>query len=612
MAVYARDARAAQQRHRDAIAVMKPAIDNKWGRIQNGSWSNKRPTYPHIRANLKRAQLDDERARDIENENFKLLEKLSKILERSQDPTLGTREWGEGMRLTATQVPVIDHCVPAQTTTFGAAIEAGSLNFGQRAQQQMNIVMENHKLVKRIQASKPTYDRSKQLGDARERERWLINQAIANRPLDQSGGAPPPRPSRPTSASGAPGRPSRPQSAAATLERPRLVGTYKCASAGSSASGGAGLVPVGGPSAASGPPAAARKQRPATARPAKLERRPSELSRRSAADASVLKVLDMLAAQRTKIGSLRELRQQKEVLMEAHYSPPTDLRVEMLSASDVVINVTTSPRCKPAADELLVLVHGGLFMSGSARTCQHLAYHLCDLLGIAVATPVLRLAPEHPYPAALDDLKAAYDYLATYGLDPSRTSPPPTKIGLFAESSGGNLAACLIQSLLAAAEPLPACLFMSSPWLDLSCEGGSFDVNEAYDLMMRKDRMVGIATAYLAGAAEPDDPKVSPLRAPRVGASPSHFAFPPTLIHVCQNELLLDDAINFTEYARAAGADVTLQECDQVLHGWHTYFPVMPQAEQHLREVARFFETHLLPEQAVLDALAEANEDDSD
>ena len=171
--VYKRDALAAQRRHREAIATMRAAIDNKWGRIQNGSWSNKRPTYPHIVANLKRAQLDDERAHDMENENFKLLEKLSKILERSQDPTQGTREWGNAVRLTATQVPVIDHCVPANTTTFGAAIEAGSLNFGQRVLQQTEIVMENHKLVKRIQQCKPTYDRRKQLQDAKERERWL-------------------------------------------------------------------------------------------------------------------------------------------------------------------------------------------------------------------------------------------------------------------------------------------------------------------------------------------------------------------------------------------------------------------------------------------------------
>ena len=121
--LYARDARAEQRRHREALERMKPAIDNKWGQMRNGVREAKRASYPHVRMNLKRAQLEDERAQAIEMENFKLLEKLSKILERSQDPTRGTREWGGGVRLTSTQVPVIDHCVPAQTTAFGAAIE---------------------------------------------------------------------------------------------------------------------------------------------------------------------------------------------------------------------------------------------------------------------------------------------------------------------------------------------------------------------------------------------------------------------------------------------------------------------------------------------------------
>jgi len=279
----------------------------------------------------------------------------------------------------------------------------------------------------------------------------------------------------------------------------------------------------------------------------------------------------------------------------------------MLEVNGVVLNVTSSPSCGRHADQLVVLVHGGLFMSGSPRMCQHLAYKLCDSLGIAVVTPAMRLAPEHPFPAALDDLKAAYDYLSTYGIDPAQASAPPSKIGLFAESSGGNLAALLVQSRLAAGEPLPTCVFMASPWLDLSCEaGGSFEVNEAYDLMMRKDRMQGIAKAYLAGACDPAAPECSPLRAPQVGCEPSLFAFPPTLIHVCQNELLLDDAILFKEYAQAAGADARVHEFDQVLHGWHTYFPVMPQATQALDEAVRFLQEQLQPSQAVLDALAEA------
>jgi hypothetical protein len=124
--------------------------------------------------------------------------------------------------------------------------------------------------------------------------------------------------------------------------------------------------------------------------PAKVERRPSEQARRSSNDASVLRVLDKLASQRTKIGSLRELREQKELLMEGEYEPPADVHVTMLEASGIVINVTTSARCAPPSkvDEILVLVHGGLFMSGSPRTCQHLASKLCDELNVPVATPV--------------------------------------------------------------------------------------------------------------------------------------------------------------------------------------------------------------------------------
>merc|ERR1719484_458171 len=119
-AVFVRSSLDQQRKHREAVARMKPAIDNKWGREINGYKETKRPTYTHVRTNLKRAQLEDERAQAIELENFHLLEKLSKILERPHNPTSGTREWGNGMRLDANQVPIMDHLVPANTTTFGA------------------------------------------------------------------------------------------------------------------------------------------------------------------------------------------------------------------------------------------------------------------------------------------------------------------------------------------------------------------------------------------------------------------------------------------------------------------------------------------------------------
>merc|ERR1719197_265436 len=103
---------------------------------------------------------------------------------------------------------------------------------------------------------------------------------------------------------------------------------------------------------------------------------------------------------------------------------------------------------------------------------------------------------------------------------------------------------------------------------------------------MRKDRLVGIATAYLAGNADPSDPRASPLLAPGGGGA---FKLPPTLIHVCKNELLLDDSIVLVENALAEGSQITRKEYDQALHGWHTYFPLMPVAEQAVGEMATFF-----------------------
>jgi len=204
----------------------------------------------------------------------------------------------------------------------------------------------------------------------------------------------------------------------------------------------------------------------------------------------------------------------------------------------------------------------------------------------------LQLNPPANLQTASDDLRAAYDYLRQYGIDPQRKTAPPTRIGLYAESSGGALAVALVQSLRAAGEPVPCCLGLNSPWLDLSCEGGSHIVNEAFDLMMRKDRLQGIASAYLAGTTEATDPRASPLHAPE-GGNLGAFLMPPTLIHVCKNELLLDDSLVFGEYCHGAGSEVTVKSFDQALHGWHTYFPLMPVAEQALVEMATFLRPHL-------------------
>ena len=183
-ALHVRSSLEHQRKHREAITRMQPAINNKWGGECNGVKETKKAMYMHVRANLKRVQLEDERAQAVELENFHLLEKLSKILERPHNPTVRSREWGGGVRLDANQVPIMDHLVPPKTTTFGAAVEAGSLNIGMRERQQHEIVKQNHQLVKRIQMCKPAYDRRQQLNHDRDKQRWLWNQDVANRPLE--------------------------------------------------------------------------------------------------------------------------------------------------------------------------------------------------------------------------------------------------------------------------------------------------------------------------------------------------------------------------------------------------------------------------------------------
>ena len=129
---------------------MRPAVDTRWGSMHNGVREQKQPTYNHVRANLKRAQIQDERFAEIELENTVLLAKLSKILRRSRNPTVGTRDWSGGLRLTPNQVPVIDHWISADTTAFGAAVEPSSLNLAARRRERERIEVENRALVARL------------------------------------------------------------------------------------------------------------------------------------------------------------------------------------------------------------------------------------------------------------------------------------------------------------------------------------------------------------------------------------------------------------------------------------------------------------------------------
>ena len=173
-----------QARHLQKLQTIEARVDNKWGATHNGISETKRATYPHIQAKLKKVQMQDERYAEIELENYLLLTKLSKILERSHNPTKMTREWGGGVRLTPNQVPVIDHCVAEKTTSFGAAIPGTSLaEAPSKIEERERIARDNRALVRRLQMCRPSIETKKLEADFRVREHWLQEHANSRRPI---------------------------------------------------------------------------------------------------------------------------------------------------------------------------------------------------------------------------------------------------------------------------------------------------------------------------------------------------------------------------------------------------------------------------------------------
>lgn len=201
-------------------------------------------------------------------------------------------------------------------------------------------------------------------------------------------------------------------------------------------------------------------------------------------------------------------------------------------------------------------VHGGWFNLGTARAYRHLAGQIALNAGIYAFIPDYRLAPEHPFPAALRDLEACYRGLVGLGI---------TKIALAGDSAGGDLALVLLSIASARASnnavaPVGAVVF--SPITDLTLTGESFETRADVDPYFTKSQAAGLVRSYL-GASDPKDPLASPLYADLSG-------LPPIRVHVGDDEVLLDDSRRFVERAAAAGVDAKLDLWMGMPHGFVT------------------------------------------
>ncbi|WP_264212439.1 alpha/beta hydrolase [Leisingera thetidis] len=221
---------------------------------------------------------------------------------------------------------------------------------------------------------------------------------------------------------------------------------------------------------------------------------------------------------------------------------------------------------------IILFLHGGAYLAGSARAYQGMLSRLSFASGMEVAVPDYRLLQEAPFPAACDDALAAWQYLRRRGY-------AAADILLAGDSAGGGLALALLAALLARGER-PAGLIAFSPWCDLTLSGASIKANRVKDAIIPTGRMKEVVEQYLAGA-DPADARASPLFAEFPGP-------PPVLIQAGDTEVLLSDAQRMAERLQAAGGTVRLSLWRNVPHVWQFMAGHLPEGQAALEEAAAF------------------------
>ncbi len=234
----------------------------------------------------------------------------------------------------------------------------------------------------------------------------------------------------------------------------------------------------------------------------------------------------------------------------------------------------------PGADQTraILYLHGGGYVIGSILSHRHLATELGRAAGTRVLALDYRLAPEAPFPAAVDDALAGYRFLLESGIAAS-------SIAIAGDSAGGGLTVAALLAIRDAGLPQPACGFCISPWIDLEGVGGTMTSKAAEDPMVQKGALSRMAAAYL-GDTHPHTPLAAPLYADFRGLAP-------LLIHVGSAETLLDDSIRLAGLAGAAEVPVRLDVWPEMIHVWHFFHPMLADGRRAVAEAGTFIRTHM-------------------
>jgi acetyl esterase/lipase len=248
-----------------------------------------------------------------------------------------------------------------------------------------------------------------------------------------------------------------------------------------------------------------------------------------------------------------------------------DGKCEKADAGGVPAEWVTAPGCDPG--RAVLYLHGGGYVIGSINTHRRLAYDISAASGARVLVIDYRLAPEHPFPAAVDDAATAWRWLLQQGFATSR-------LAIAGDSAGGGLTLATLVNLRDQKLGLPACAVAISPWVDLEGVGNSITARAAQDPMVQKDGLLWMAGLYLNGK-DAKTPLAAPLHAELKG-------LPPILVQVGTAETLLDDATRLAEKLHADGVDVRLAIWPNMLHVFPLFAPILSEGRDGCLEIGSF------------------------
>jgi epsilon-lactone hydrolase len=254
-----------------------------------------------------------------------------------------------------------------------------------------------------------------------------------------------------------------------------------------------------------------------------------------------------------------------------------DVKITSVDVDGVPGEWSIVPGSDPS--QVVMFFHGGGYCSGSIVSHRRLVTEAGRAAGARTLAIAYRLAPEHPFPAAYDDVLTAWRFLRDRNI-------PAAHIAIGGDSAGAGLALALIGRLHDAHEELPGCAWLISPWTDLTMSGTTLSSKEAVDPLIHKQYLIELADAYLPAGMDRKDPRVSPLYADLNG-------FPPVLIQVGSAETLLDNATRFAAVAGAADVRVTLEIWPQMIHAWPLWNARLEPGRRALASAGAFIRQHL-------------------